>query len=56
MKRINNLIKAIDIFGEPISFNINKKGETHKTLFGGILSFLYFAVFSTLFILGCIKL
>lgn len=56
MKKINNIIKAIDIFGEPISFNINKKGETHNTLFGGILSLLYFVVFFTLFILGCIKL
>jgi hypothetical protein len=56
MKKVNKFVKRFDIFGEPISFNINKKGETHNTFFGGVLSLLYIFLFLTLFIQCSLKI
>ena len=34
------MIIDVDVFGKPITLKFNKKGESHKTLLGGILSFI----------------
>lgn len=33
-----NYMKVFDIFAKPIENNINKKGNAHKTAFGGCVS------------------
>ena len=42
MKKTKNLIlqlvKVFDIFGKPITLNFDQKGDTHKSLFGSIMS------------------
>ena len=55
MKKAKNIIRNSDIFGYPIALNFNKKGNTHRTIPGGILSILYFAIFLSYFIYCCIK-
>jgi len=37
---ISKNIKNVDIFGKPIMFNYNKKGQYFKTFLGGILSII----------------
>ena len=32
------LTKKIDLFGKPIRLNFDKKEDTHKTVFGGIMT------------------
>ena len=39
-KFVRNKLKKIDIFGKPIMFNYNKKGEYFNTSFGGFLTLL----------------
>ena len=39
-KFFRNKLKKIDIFGKPIMFNYNKKGEYFNTSFGGFLTLL----------------
>ena len=39
-KYVRNKLKKIDIFGKPIMFNYNKKGEYFNTSFGGFLSLI----------------
>jgi hypothetical protein len=41
MKIFKKIVKRLDIFGHPILLHIDKKGEYHKTLYGGILSIFY---------------
>lgn len=52
MKTLKKLVKRLDIFGHPILLHIDKKGERHKTLYGGILSLFYF-VFALSYIGFC---
>ena len=45
----SSLSKAIsrqDWFGHSISFNFNKKGETHNTFIGGLVSILIKLIFA----------
>jgi len=37
---LSHLISSHDLLGHKIQLNFNKKGSTHKTLIGGILSIL----------------
>ena len=46
----NRFIKNMDIFGEPISLNFDRKGSTHQTCFGGICTVL-FLVFATVVVI-----
>ena len=39
-KAIRNCLRNQDGFGQPILLNFNNKGNTHNTLFGGIVSLL----------------
>tara|TARA_B110000285_G_C14976561_1_gene539272 strand:- start:651 stop:1013 length:363 start_codon:yes stop_codon:yes gene_type:complete len=36
--KIKGFIQYFDIYGQPISFNANKEGETVNTTFGGLVS------------------
>ena len=36
----SNFIRNRDWFGNPIQLNFNKKGSSHNTFFGGLLSVL----------------
>ena len=47
MTSLQSLIKKVDLFGFPITLKFNKKGDTHKSLLGGILSVIFY-----IFILG----
>ena len=38
MKCVRKKIVNSDMFGHPVSLNFNKKGDTHNTLCGGMLS------------------
>ena len=37
-------IKNIDLFGHPVSFNLNEKGDTFTTLPGGLCSILFYVL------------
>ena len=39
---IRRKIKNLDLFGHPVSFNLNEKGDTFTTLPGGICSLLFY--------------
>ena len=38
--KFRNVVRERDMFGEPILLNFNRKGTTHKTLIGGLISLL----------------
>jgi hypothetical protein len=38
-------IKSIDTFGFPITLNYKKKGDTHKTLVGGLVTIIVYFLF-----------
>ena len=40
MGSIRNFIRNFDLFGQPILLNFNKKGNTHTTLIGGLISII----------------
>ena len=42
MKKVGNFIKYFDIFGYQIKLNFDKKGDSHRSLPGGIFSIVYF--------------
>ena len=48
MKRIKNnsekVLKMLDIFGKPITLNFDKKGDTHKSFFGSIMSLILISI------------
>ena len=37
-------IKSFDIFGYEIRLNFNKKGHTYTTLFGALMSLLFYLI------------
>ena len=39
-KKLRKLIQSQDIFGHTINLNFNREGSSHKTILGGIVSFL----------------
>ena len=47
MSNLKSYIKKLDLFGFPITLKFNKKGDIHKSLFGGILSIIFY-----IFIIG----
>ena len=40
MKNIKTAIKKQDLFGHVINLNFNQKGDSHKTIIGGLASIL----------------
>ena len=56
MKRSKYSCTVFDFLGYPIALNFDKKGSSHKTIIGGILSviFLGFTIFYTT--IGIIKI
>ena len=38
MRRLKQLVTGQDMFGHPVTLNFNKKGDHHKTIFGGVAS------------------
>ena len=54
MKNFKKTVKRFDIFGHPVHLHVDKKGESHKTLCGGILS-LFFLVFALGYIGNCLS-
>lgn len=43
---INRFIKELDMFGHDVRLNFNRKGYTHKTFLGGLVSlFIKTAIF-----------
>jgi uncharacterized metal-binding protein len=56
MNRVKYSCTLFDFLGYPIALNFDKKGSSHKTIIGGILSviFLVFTIFYTS--LGIIKI
>ena len=49
-------IREQDIFGKPIMLNFNKKGNTHNTVFGGLVSIISKAILFVYFIIHVEKL
>ena len=48
MSFLNSFLLSQDLFGHLISFNFDKKGDTHNTKIGGFVSILvkvFFAIF-----------
>ncbi len=43
MKMINGKLEGLDIFGQTIELNFGKKGETHKSICGGIVTIIVMA-------------
>ncbi len=56
MNKIKKTFTYFDFFGYPIGLNFDKKGTSHQTIIGGILSILFmgFTIFYTC--LGVIKI
>ena len=42
MKKVKKFIREKDIFGKEVSLNFDKKGNKYKTLFGGILTIMFY--------------
>ena len=42
MKTIKKVLKGMDIYGKPMILKFNKKGDTFKTVLGGISSIITF--------------
>ena len=42
MKSMKKFIRNKDIFGEQVSLNFDKKGNTFKTSFGGFLTIIFY--------------
>ena len=40
-KSFSKFIESADIFGKVIELNFDRKGSTHKTFFGGLVSIIY---------------
>mmetsp|Transcript_41067 Transcript_41067/g.62443 ORF Transcript_41067/g.62443 Transcript_41067/m.62443 type:complete len:103 (-) Transcript_41067:1838-2146(-) len=43
-RNVSASIKHFDMFGYTIALNFNRKGESHKTVLGGIVSLLVHAI------------
>ena len=39
--RLKNILKNIDMFGRPITFNFEKEGDFFNTVTGGIVSIIF---------------
>ena len=51
---VTNIIKELDFFGHPILLNFNNKGNTHKSLIGGLIS-LFIRFFMCFYVTLLIK-
>ena len=49
-------IRESDSFGQPILLNFNKKGNTHNTVFGGVISIVTKAILFAYFVIHVEKL
>jgi len=56
LSRIKNGMINSDIFGYPVNLNFDKKDSYYKTLFGGILSIIFFLIIIYLSIEGSFKI
>ena len=53
MSKCKRNMKKLDLFGHPILFHLDFKGQNHKTLFGGFLTIIY-CLFTIGYLLFCI--
>ncbi len=52
MNKIKEKVREVDIFGQPIKLNFDKRGEANNTVCGGIVTII---VMATLFSFGLFR-
>jgi hypothetical protein len=55
MKKMKQFVKDQDIFGQEISLNFDRKGNTYKTSFGGILTIIFYSLIAAVSAYGIIN-
>ena len=55
-KSLKRRIKNLDFFGHQVQLNFDKKGSTHQSLLGGIMSCLYFCFIVAFIVFSSIKI
>lgn len=55
-KKFSKWVKSNDMIGHNIALNFNKKGDSHTTLIGGVVSILVKVIMSTYIYLSLKKL
>lgn len=55
-KSLKRRIKNLDLFGHNVQLNFDKKGTTHKSLLGGIMSLIYLLFIIAFIVFSSIKI